>query len=341
MPARIRILHLLGAAALMLTAFVHRAQAQTPAAGLDIHLYAGLTITGKVGTVYSIDYVPDVSQTNNPNAWRCLEFLQLPASPYLWIDKSAPTTGRRFYRAVVFPAPTKMVFIPPGTFVMGSPTDEVDRFPDEGPQTTVTISRGFWMGMYEVTQGEYVAVMGTNPGGSTTGLNHPVFNISWFDATNYCSRLTDRERISGLIPHNADYRLATEAEWEYACRAWTSTRFSYGDDPGYTRLDDYAWRAENSGGRTHPVGEKLANPWGLHDLHGNVSEWCSDWWMGKLPGGKIMDPQGPAEGSARVYRGGSYFNFANFCRPASRSPGTPGNKSPFRGFRVVLAPSQP
>ncbi len=139
-----------------------QASAQTPAE-LDIQLYAGLTITGAVGTVYSIEYVTDLAQTNNASAWRCLEFLQLPASPYLWADKSAPATGKRFYRAVVFAAPTNLVFIPPGTFRMGSPTNEVDRLDREGPQTAVTISRGFWMGKYEVTQGEYLAVMGSNP----------------------------------------------------------------------------------------------------------------------------------------------------------------------------------
>ena len=116
------------------------------AAGLDLQLYAGLSITGAVGTVYSIEYVTDLAQTNNASAWRCLEFLQLPASPYLWADKSAPATGRRFYRAVVFAAQTNLVFIPPGTFRMGSPTNEVDRLENEGPQTAVTISRGFGWG---------------------------------------------------------------------------------------------------------------------------------------------------------------------------------------------------
>ncbi len=149
-----------------------RASAQTPPV-LNLQLYAGLTITGAVGTVYSVEYVTDLAQTNNPSAWRCLEFLQLPASPYLWADKSAPATGQRFYRAVVFAAPTNMVFIPPGTFRMGSPTNEVDRYDWEGPQTAVTISRGFWMGKYEVTQGEYLAVMGSNPSYFTGDTNRP------------------------------------------------------------------------------------------------------------------------------------------------------------------------
>jgi formylglycine-generating enzyme required for sulfatase activity len=134
-----------------------RASAQTPPV-LDFQTYAGLTITGAVGTVYSVEYVTDLTQTNTPSTWRCLEFLQLPARPYLWAGKSAQVTGKRFYRAVTFGAATNMVFIPPGTFQMGSPTNEVDRNAWEGPQTAVTISRGFWMGKYEVTQGEYQAV---------------------------------------------------------------------------------------------------------------------------------------------------------------------------------------
>jgi len=142
------------------------ASAQTPPV-LNLQLYAGLTITGAVGSVYSVEYVTDLAQTNS---WRCLEFLQLPASPYLWADKSAPATGRRFYRAVQTVAPTNLVFIPPGTFRMGSPTNEVDRYDWEGPQTAVTISRGYWLGKYEVTQGEYLAVMGSNPSYFSTNL---------------------------------------------------------------------------------------------------------------------------------------------------------------------------
>jgi formylglycine-generating enzyme required for sulfatase activity len=149
-----------------------RASAQTPAV-LDIQVYAGLTITGAVGTVNAIEYVTALAQTNNPGAWRCLEFLQLPATPYLWADKSAPATGKRFYRAVAMAAPTNMVFIPPGSFRMGSPTSEVDRNVNEGPQTAVTISRGFWMGKNQVTQGNYLAVMGGNPSYFTGDTNCP------------------------------------------------------------------------------------------------------------------------------------------------------------------------
>ncbi|MCL4178672.1 MAG: formylglycine-generating enzyme family protein [Verrucomicrobia bacterium] len=204
--------------------------------------------------------------------WRCLEYLQLPASPYLWADKSATATGKRFYRGVAMEVPTNMVFIPPGTFRMGSPTNEVDRFDVEGPQTDVIISRGFWMGKYEVTQGQYEAVMGNNPswfnGVRTnvwdeicqcltnvdfTDLNRPVDTVSWDDATAYSNALTAREQLAGRIPANCVYCLPTEAEWEYACRAWTSTRFSFGDDPGNTNLTNYAWYGEHSDWATHPV----------------------------------------------------------------------------------------
>ncbi len=237
----LKLVRFLSPLCLAVWAAAPQAGAQTPAQ-LAIQTYAGLTITGAVGTVYEIQCVTDLGQTNDASAWRCLEFLQPPASPYLWADKSAPATGRRFYRAVQTGGPTNMVFIPPGTFRMGSPTNEVDRYGDEGPQTAVTISRGFWMGKYLVTQGDYLALMGSNPSyfntnnGYSLDLTRPVESVSWFDASNYCAALTGQERAAGRIAANSVYRLPTEAEWEYACRAWTSTRFSYGDDPGYTNL---------------------------------------------------------------------------------------------------------
>jgi formylglycine-generating enzyme required for sulfatase activity len=332
------------------------------ASELDVQTYAGLTVVGEVGKVYSIEYVTDLTDPAESD-WRCLEYLQLPASPYLWADKSAPATGKRFYRAVAMEAPPNMVFIPPGTFRMGSPEDEKDRLDNEGPQTDVIISRGFWTGKYEVTQGEYEAVMGDNPSWFNgirqewdqesqteidvdygTDLTRPVERVSWFDATAYCAALTERERETGRIPANAVYRLPTEAEWEYACRAWTSTRFSYGDDPGYTNLTNYAWYGDNSEGQTHPVGQKLPNPWGLHDMHGNVFELCQDW-FGDYAGGIVVNPQGPAEGSNRVIRGGDWGLWGDwygawYCRSAGRGGGDPGSVYLHFGFRAVLAPGQ-
>jgi formylglycine-generating enzyme required for sulfatase activity len=313
-----------------------RASAQTPPR-LDLQLYAGLSITGAVGTVYSVEYVTDLTQTND---WRCLTFLQLPTTNYLLFDPAAPATGKRFYRAVQFDAPTNLVFIPPGTFRMGSPTNEVNRSTDEGPQTAVTISRGFWMGKYSVTQGDYLAVMGSNPSHFQGDTNRPVEQVTWFNSTNYCGKLTLRERAAGRIPAGSQFRLPTEAEWEYASRAWTSTRFSYGDDPGYTNLTNYAWYSDNSGGMTHPVGGKLPNPWGLYDMHGNIAEWCQDWY-GPYPGGIALDPQGPARGSNRVSSGSLWANTARYCRSAVRFYLSPDFSVDGEGFRVVLAPGQP
>ncbi len=332
-----------------------RAAAQS-AAELSVQTYAGLTITGTTGAVYSVEYVIDLGQTNDSSAWRCLEYLQLPASPYLWADKSAPAMGKRFYRAVAMEAAQNMVFIPPGTFRMGSPTNEVDRWDGEGPQTDVIISRGFWMGKYEVTQGEYLLVMGSNPSffnglrpnwpepGTNTDfgvdLRRPVENVSYDDAVAYCAKLTQQEQAANRIAMNSVYRLPTEAEWEYACRAWTSTPFSYGVDPGYTKLTHYAWFDGNSGGTTHAVGGKLPNPWALHDLHGNVWEWCQTW-FGSLPGEIAIDPQGPATGSFRVIRGGGWDYLGGGCRSAGRNAGTPVGAYGGLGFRVVLPPGQP
>jgi formylglycine-generating enzyme required for sulfatase activity len=254
-------------------------------------------------------------------------------------------------------APTNMVFISPGTFRMGSPEDELDRYDNEGPQTDVTISRGFWMGKCEVTQGEYEGVMGNNPswcnGDRTadgypdfgTDLTRPVEQVSWNDATEYCAKLTERERLAGRIAPNSVYRLPTEAEWEYACRSWTSTRYSYGDDPGYTNLTNYAWYSDNSARQTHPVGQKLPNPWGLHDMHGNVYEWCQDRW-GDYVGGIALDPQGPETGWDRVFRGGDYGDWGGLdclrvCRSSARERDFQVNGNYYSGFRVVLAPHQP
>ena len=168
--------------------------------------------------------------------------------------------------------------------------------------------------------------------------------MSWHDAVAYCAALTERERAAGRIARNSEFRLPTEAEWEYACRAWTSTRFSYGDDPGYTNLTNYAWYMDNSEGQTHPVGQKLPNPWGLYDMHGNVFEWCQDW-FGDYAGGIALDPQGPASGSDRVFRGGNWSYedvIARNCRSAYRYIYFyPGGGDYGSGFRAVLATGQP
>lgn len=238
------------------------------------------------------------------------------------------------------PAPTtNLVWIPPGTFTMGSPSTEVGRNGDEGPQTQVWISRGFWMGKYEVTQREYQQVMGSNPSRFQESDRLPVETVSWTEAVDYCARLTARERDAGRLPAGYVYRLPTEAEWEYACRAGTATRFSYGDDLTYGLLNGFAWSNVNSRGKTHTVGEKSPNRWGLFDMHGNVWEWCADWYDG-YPGGALTDPKGPGSGSHHVFRGGSWVNEARASRSAFRDAGVLSRRDDHIGFRAVLAPGQ-
>ena len=255
-------------------------------------------------------------------------------------DETAPLSPQKFYRALQQIPPANMVFIPPNTFTMGSPTNDLDASIDERPQTTVTLTRGIWIGKYEVTQGEYLSVTGTNPSEFPGDLRNPVSSVSWFDATNYCWLLTQRERAAGRILPGSRYRLPTEAEWECAARAGTATRFSYGDDPNYASTTNYAWFLDlgKPDLTVHPVGQKLPNPWGLYDMHGNVWEWCQDDY-GPLPGGIQIDPTGPASSLLRdkVARGGAYDYPNSSCRSATRLFRFPLWPDSDVGFRVVLA----
>ena len=171
---------------------------------------------------------------------------------------------------------------PPGSFVMGPFPGP----PVSGNSVQVTFSRGFWMAKYLVTQAEYEFVMGRNPS-AFIGASLPVETVTKRDAEAYCRELTRLEREAGRLPNGWEYRLPTEAQWEYACRAGTNTAYSWGDDP--KQMDEYAWSAKNSGNKTHLVGQKKPNPWGLYDMHGNCDEWCRDTWRDALPGG--TDPE--------------------------------------------------
>lgn len=234
-----------------------------------------------------------------------------------------------------------MVWINSGTFTLGSSGDEIEGAGNERPQVAVTFRQGFWMGSREVTQAEYLAVTGRSPSYFTGDPNRPVESLNWIEAVGYCAALTISEHLAGRIPGNWVYRLPTEAEWEYAARAGTTTRFSFGNDPAGAGLADHGWYFGNSGETTHPVGQKSPNAWGLYDMHGNVSEWCQDW-FGTYPSGPVTDPLGPASGSLRVFRGGSWFSEVIDCRSAARGNDVPDDSGHYIiGFRVVLAPVQP
>ena len=315
---------------------------------LEARRYAGITLTGTPNRPYGIQASTNLS---HPNGWMTFTNVCSTNRSWWFIDTDAPGLTRRYYRANLianFTAPMGIVFIPAGTFTLGSPSTEPDRNADEGPQTRVTISKSFWMGKYEVTQREYLAVMGRNPSYFAGNMDGPVEQLSWEEATNYCGKLTEQERIAGRLPAGFVYRLPTEAEWEYACRAGTTTRFSYGDDLDYQRVGDYAWYLGNTYRRpqpyetdmpvppTRPVGLKQPNAWGLYDLYGNAGEWCLDWY-GTYPGGSVTDPPGPDTGSGRVIRGGNSSCGGQDCRSASRSHslGVTWGAN-WRGFRVVL-----
>jgi formylglycine-generating enzyme required for sulfatase activity len=223
----------------------------------------------------------------------------------------------------------ELIPIAVGSFVMGSPVSESGRHNDEGPQTHVTLTKPFWLGKTEVTQAQWAAIMGNNPS-NFKGDNLPVEQVSWNDAMEYCRKLT--ERLAGRLPVGYVYTLPTEAQWEYACRAGTT-----GEYAGTGILDEMGWYGKNSENTTHPVGQKNANAWGLHDMHGNVWEWCLDW-RGAYPGGKVSDPSGALTGKDRVNRGGGWENYSDNCRSADRMALSSGYTYSDLGFRVALAP---
>ena len=208
----------------------------------------------------------------------------------------------------------EFVRIPAGEFEMGCSPGDGECDPDERPQRTVRITKGFEMGKYEVTQGQWEGVMGSNPS-HFRGSNRPVERVTWADAQAFLRKLNERR-------DGYRYRLPTEAEWEYAARAGSKGKY-------YGELSQIGWFDGNADRQTHAVGEKGANGWGLHDMLGNVWEWCGDW-KGSYDSGATVDPGGPATGQYRVLRGGSWFSVARDLRVSVRIRLVPGNRDVFR-----------
>lgn len=210
---------------------------------------------------------------------------------------------------------------PPGEFLMGSPEAEEDRDDDEN-QVHVILTKGFWMAKTPVTQKQWNAIMGNNPS-HFKGENLPVETISWDDAQEFLKKINAKIGY----PDGGQMELPTEAQWEYACRAGEKGPFSGGS------LDEVAWCSINSGDQTHPVGMKKPNAWGLHDMHGNVYEWCADRYDHKLTGG--VDPTGPSSDGIRLHRGGCWGDLACDCSAAARNAISPNYVCPVIGFRLA------
>jgi formylglycine-generating enzyme required for sulfatase activity len=239
---------------------------------------------------------------------------------------------------------------PPGGFRMGSPRTELERRPGED-QVDVTISRGFWIGKFEVTQGEWKRIVGDFPGELTAGAgdDFPVYTINFAEAEGFCQKLTELARASASLSAEWEFRLPTEAQWEYACRAGTTTATAFGDSLS-SKQANFQGEPYNGGEpgpslkRAAPVGSYPPNPWGIYDMHGNEFEWCRDWYHFKLPGGKDPDlhwaestaTKSENGGISRVRRGGCWADQGWPCRSAFRLRFEPERRHDHIGFRVVL-----
>jgi len=275
---------------------------------------------------------------NGPQTRRApIEEMRIPAGFRAAAETAAePYTDTGWAKEIVHEATgIELAFIPVGEFMMGSRIDEAERYDDEGPQHRVRITKPFYMGKYEVTQTQWQQVMGNNPSNFKDDGRLPVETVSWDDIQGFLSRAGD-----GL-------RLPTEAEWEYACRAGTPTPFHFGSTISTSQANydgDYAYRSRSRGvyrEKTMPVGSFSPNAWGLYDMHGNVWEWCADWYGESYYGQRRRaDLQGPASGQYRVLRGGSWCDLPNCVRSAVRNRNVPTLRRSYFGFRVVLVPEQ-
>jgi formylglycine-generating enzyme required for sulfatase activity len=232
---------------------------------------------------------------------------------------------RKVQSRIIHDLDMEFIYVAPGSFQMGA--EDGDK--DENPVHQVTITKGYWIGKYEVTQKEYQSVMGTNPS-EFQNSKKPVEMVSWNDAVRFCKELTACERAAGRLPANCEYRLPTEAEWEFAARGGTKSRgYKY---CGSDSLDSAAWFDKNFG--TNKVGNKSGNELGIHDMSGNVWEWCSDWY-GKYSGTSETDSTGASSGSCRVIRGGGWSNSTRYCRYTNRFKFRKSYRYNTLGFRII------
>jgi formylglycine-generating enzyme required for sulfatase activity len=269
----------------------------------------------------------------------------LPLAAPDWAEEFGEDQSGVYCRFRIGGVPFVMRWIPPGVFQMGSPQDEQGRWDDEGPQHEVTISQGYWLGETPVTQEQWRAVVKAtatelpeSPSHFKDKPQHPVESVNWHQCVQFC------DLVQGLLQSTQPFRLPTEAQWEYACRAGTTSAFHDGSactqptgkDPALDRL---GWFNQNSGSSTCPVRQKVANNWGLYDMHGNVREWCRDS-MRDYKAEACVDPSGPeSSGASRVLRGGGWVSSAGVCRAAFRDANVPGGGWGSGGLRLSAGPS--
>ena len=254
-------------------------------------------------------------------------------------NEASATTSYQAGYTQTFPLGTtgltiEMVWIPPGSFMLGRYSGEQGSYSNEDPQHLVTLDYGFWLGKYEVTQSQWEAVTGSNPSQNYgVGDDYPVYYVSWNDIHNDFLETLNNQTVG------EPWRLPSESEWEYACRAGTTTRYYWGDDLSETQIGNYAWYSGNSGITTHTVGTKLPNTWNLYDMSGNVWEWVEDWYHSNYNGAPTNgDPWLDPPGSARIFRGGSWDNSSTNARCATRYGSNPSNQFSNYGFRCAITP---
>lgn len=302
------------------------AEPSLQAQGLALRTVASLTVDGPPGSTSQIDW-----SFSHAGPWTIFTNVVVGVTAAEVVDTSL-SSNARVYRV----RETALVWIEPGTFVMGSPESESGgrRWGSE-TQRTVTIPKGYWIGRHEVTQEEYSALMGTNPS-TFKGDDMPVQSVNWFSAVHYCNLLTVKEHEAGRLPVGYAYRLPTEAQWEYACRAGTTTATAFGDNLGAHQANIVVRQQANIAvaiGKTTPVGSYGPNAWGLYDMHGNVKEWCDS---------VLYLDEGPAFGRYVIFlRGGSWYDDRDGCRSAVRQHADPSTGLNYwTGFRVALVPVQ-
>ena len=264
--------------------------------------------------------------TSGTNVTETTKVPDVSSIPDVLSPAFAPRTNEPRTKTLTLPggATMEMIYVAPGSFMMGSPESEDGGSNDETLHR-VALTKGYWLGKYEVTQRQWESVMGENPS-YFKGADRPVDNVSWKD----CQRFIAKVDAEARRQFGGGARLPTEAEWEYACRAGTTGRYG-----GNGNLDDMGWYDGNSRSETHPVGQKRTNAWGFYDMHGNVCEWCSDWY-GSYDG-DASDPTGAASGGDRVLRGGGWLDYARYCRSAYRDGHDPGRRIGYYGFRLCCS----